>query len=228
MRCCCSRHRRHTARRSYGSGRLFVVADRGGSESWYGSWWAGGVRVKRKLGPKRRPGTSDGLTRTQAERELRRRIDRDAVVAGPQRRTVAEAGATYVEHLEHVMERKRTTIQDYRGYLRRHLGPFFGERTLDRIDAALVTAYLLAKRREGLHSKTVQNHLNFLNGLFRFAVKRGWAAANPVALVDRPKSSRSPHRRIRFLQPEELEAILPAVPDDELGRSSARCTSPRR
>ncbi len=139
--------------------------------------------MKRKLGPKRRPGTSDGLTRTQAERELRRRIDRDAVVAGPQRRTVAEAGATYVEHLEHVMERKRTTIQDYRGYLRRHLGPFFGERTLDRIDAALVTAYLLAKRREGLHSKTVQNHLNFLNGQFRFAVKRSWAAANPVALI---------------------------------------------
>ena len=127
-------------RRSYGSGRLFVVADRGGGESWYGSWWAGGVRVKRKLGPKRRAGTSDGLTRTQAERELRRHIDTVAVLAGPQRRTVEEAGAAYVEHLEHVMERKRTTIQDYRGYLRRHLAPFFGVRTLDRIDANQVTA----------------------------------------------------------------------------------------
>jgi integrase len=205
------------ARRSYGSGRLFVVADRGGGDSWYGSWWAGGVRVKRKLGPKRRAGTSDGLTRTQAERELRRHIDTVVVLAGPQRRTVEEAGAAYVEHLEHVMERKRTTLQDYRGYLRRHLAPFFGVRTLDRIDANQVTAYLLAKRREGLHSKTVQNHLNFLNGLFRFAIKRGWATANPVALVDRPKSSRSAHRRIRFLQPEELEAVLRAVPADELG-----------
>jgi integrase len=205
------------ARRSYGSGRLFVVADRGGGESWYGSWWAGRVRVKRRLGPRRRAGTSDGLTRTQAERELRRHIDTVAVLAGPQRRTVEEAGAAYVDHLEHVMERKRTTLQDYRGYLRRHLAPFFGVRTLDRIDANQVTAYLLAKRREGLHSKTVQNHLNFLNGLFRFAIKRGWATANPVALVDRPKSARSAHRRIRFLQPEELEAVLRAVPADELG-----------
>jgi hypothetical protein len=31
-----------------------------------------------------------------------------------------EAGAAYLRHLEHVMERKRTTLQDYRGYLRRH------------------------------------------------------------------------------------------------------------
>jgi Phage integrase, N-terminal SAM-like domain len=58
-----------------------------------------------------------------------------------------------------VKERKRTTIQDYRGYLRRHIEPFFGERALDRIDAALVASYL-KRKREKLSSKTVQNHLN--------------------------------------------------------------------
>ena len=45
---------------SYGSGRLFVATDKAGRESWYGSWWAGGVRVKRRLGPKRRPATATG------------------------------------------------------------------------------------------------------------------------------------------------------------------------
>ena len=66
---------------------------------------------------------------------------------GPwQRRTIAEAGAEYVDHLEHVMERKRTTIQDYRGYLRTHFAPFFAERPLDRIDERLVAAYLKRKR----------------------------------------------------------------------------------
>jgi len=44
-----------------------------------------------------------------------------------------------------------------------------------------------------------------------------WAAANPVALVERPRAHRSVHRRIRFLQPEELEAVLRAVPADALG-----------
>src|SRR4051794_29626730 len=124
------------SKRSYGSGRLFVVKDKTGRESWYGSWWSGTVRVKRKLGPKRETGRSDGLTRVQAERELRRRIESEVVVSGARRKTVGEAGAAYVDHLEHVMERKRTTLQDYRGYLRRHLEPFFAERALDRIDAA--------------------------------------------------------------------------------------------
>lgn len=121
------------------------------------------------------------------------------VLRGAQRRTVEQAGAAYVEHLEHVMERKRTTLQDYRGYLRRHLVPLFGERTLDKIDAERVRRHLIAKRAEGLSSKTVQNHLNFLSGLFAFSVRRGWATSNPVALVDRPKAPWAVHRRVRFL-----------------------------
>jgi hypothetical protein len=48
-------------------------------------------------------------------------------------------------------------------------------------------------------------------------VKRGWVSSNPVALVDRPKKNRSPRRRIRFLQPTELDELIAAVPDDTLG-----------
>ena len=74
-----------------------------------GSWRVGGRRVKRRIGPKRQSGRSDGLTRAMAERELQRRILTEKVVVT--RRTVHEAGNAYVEHLEHVMERKRTTIE---------------------------------------------------------------------------------------------------------------------
>ncbi|MDQ3630434.1 MAG: site-specific integrase [Actinomycetota bacterium] len=63
----------------------------------------------------------------------------------------------------------------------------------------------------------MQNHLNFLHGLFRFAQKRGWAEGNPVADVDRPKRTRSARTRIRFLRPVELDAVIQVVPDDELG-----------
>jgi integrase len=129
------------AKRSYGTGRLYVVVDRGGRASWYGSWWVGTTRVKRKIGLKRTAGNADGLTRTQAERELRRRVEATVVVAQGQRRTIGEAGDAYISHLENVMERKRTTIADYRGYLRRHLAPFFGDRPMDRIDPAKVEAY---------------------------------------------------------------------------------------
>lgn len=141
-----------------------------------------------------------------------------AEVGAPgERYTVAEAGAIYIEHLDVVMERKRSTIADYRGYLGRHLGPFFGGRPIDKIDRARVESYLLAKKRDGLSSKTIANHLTFLHGLWSFAVKRKWVARNVVALVDRPRPARFKDRRIRLLAREELEALLRAVPDDPLG-----------
>jgi integrase len=204
------------AKRSYGSGRLYEVERKRGTV-YYGSWWSGGRRVKRRIGAKRSPGQSDGLTQVQAERELRRMIEREVVRPSRERRTFEQAADAYVDHLEHVMERKRSTIQDYRGYLNRHLVPFFGDRAIDRIDAIRVAQYLRRKRGDGLSSKTVQNHLNFLHGVFAFAVKRGWVPLNPVAHVDRPKRNRSPHTRVRFLQPHELDAVIRAVPDDTLG-----------
>jgi integrase len=206
------------SKRSYGSGRLFPHKDRNGRESWYGSWRVGSSRVQRKIGEKRAPGSGSGLTRNQAERELRRRMDSDVVVASADRRTLGEVGERYVDHLEHVMERKPSTVQDYRGYLKRHLAPFFGDGPIDKIGPPKVESYLKRKRSDGLSSKTVQNHLNFLHGLFRYAIRRKWAQINPVEHVDRPTKNRSPDRRIRFLRVAELEAVVRAVPDDLLGR----------
>jgi hypothetical protein len=126
----------------------------------------------------------------QAEAALRRLMASTLAPSG-ERYTVAEAGAIYIEHLEVVMERKRTTIADYRGYLDRHLGPFFGGRPMDRIDRARVEEYLVTKKRAGLSSKTIGNHLTFLHGLWSFGVKREWVGRNVVALVDRPRQPRS-------------------------------------
>ncbi len=70
------------ARRSDGTGRVYVRADRNGRETFYGSWYANGRRVNRSLGPKRETGARDGLTTTQAEIRLRELIARENV-AGP-------------------------------------------------------------------------------------------------------------------------------------------------
>jgi integrase len=149
---------------------------------------------------------------------MRRRMEAEAlVVRSHDRLTVLEAGERYVDHLEHVIERKRTTIQDYRGYLRGHFEPYFGDRAIDKIEPGHVIAYLKRKRSQNLSAKTVQNHLTFLHGVFAFAKSRGWVSSNPLLAVDRPRKPASLHRRIRFLQPEELDAVVRAVPDDELG-----------
>lgn len=66
--------RKPAPRRPRGTGSLFIRRDRAGREVWYGKWWAGTTQIKRRIGPKRSPSTSDGLTRSLAEAELRRMI----------------------------------------------------------------------------------------------------------------------------------------------------------
>lgn len=129
--------------------------------------------------------------------------------------TLSVAASRYLVHLERVLERKPSTLQDYRCMVGRHLIPFFGDRPLERIGEEELCAYIAAKGEEELANKTVLNHLNFLQGLFRHAVKRGWAAENPVVRVDKPRTR--PTRDIRYLTAEEVDCLLAAVPDDVLG-----------
>lgn len=201
-----------SSRRSYGTGS--IVVRRG---AYYGKWRAGGRQVMRKLGAVRRPGSREGLTRKQAEAQLRRLMQEiRAAPAASERLTVEEAGARYLSHVERVLERKPTTVADYGSILRRHLARYFGSQAIERITAEHLAAYMAAKASEGLSTKTVSNHLNFAHGLFSFALKRGWVAANPVAGVDRPRLVGT-NPDIRYLDRGEVEALLRAVPDDPLG-----------
>ncbi|MDQ4040699.1 MAG: tyrosine-type recombinase/integrase, partial [Actinomycetota bacterium] len=200
-----------TDRRSYGTGSLFTY--RG---AWYGKWRIGDRQVKRKVGPIRQPGSREGLTRKQAEAKLRRLMEQTQFVAPAAHLTFQDVGNRYVDHLEHVMERKRSTVQDYRIILNRHLAPYFGGKAIERITPDDLTAYFGVKAAAGLSTKTISNHLTFAHGVFAFAVKRGFVPTNPVAVVDRPRSLQV-NPDIRFLSRRELDALLAAVPDDVLG-----------
>ena len=186
------------------------------SGAFYGKWWVNGRQVKRKLGPCREPGTRSGLTRSQAEARLRELMAETRVPASAERLTFEEVGRRYLRHLDEVMQRKPTTIQDYRIILGRHLGPFFGGTEIAKLTANDVTAYIGAKRRAGLAVKSINNHLNFAHGVFAFAIRRGLVVRNPVAMADRPPPP-PVDADIRFLDREELEALLRAAADDYLG-----------
>ncbi len=114
------------------------------------------------------------------------------------------------------MRRKPTTIQDYRIILGRHLTPYFGRSAIVRITTNQVSGYMTAKLNQGLSPKTINNHLNFLHGVFVFAVKRELANANPVSAVDRPRPD-GPNPDIRFLNRTELEALLEGARDGRFG-----------
>ena len=203
-----------------GTGSLSVRRDARGLESWYGQWWVAGRRVTRKLGEKRAAGSRRGLTRSQAERELQRAIDRAPGTTARARRDRCR-GRGAAARATGLAGRKRSTLGEYESFLRVHLAPFFGETPLERIGPADVEAFIAAKRREGKATKSILNYLGLLHSIFVFAERRGLATGNPVKLVDKPERQPA-DPDIRFLDDAELEALLGAVRDDARGPTE-RC-----
>jgi len=122
-------------RRSYGTGSLYVRTDRSGRDTWYGYWRTNGRAVKRRIGLRRAAGSREGLTRAQAEAELRRLIGEvkvEAIVG--ERLTVEQVGQRYLHYLQS-KGRKPSTIAAVRGHLTHWHSPFFAERSLQAITA---------------------------------------------------------------------------------------------
>jgi len=196
-------------RRAYGSGSLYP--HRG---SWYAKWYVGTRQIKRKIGRQRKRGSREGLTKAQAEKEMRR-LMRELKPTPQERLTLCEVGDAYIAHVRDFLERKPSTVQDYEGILNK-AERGLPKKTIDRYSGADIEGYVSTMRKAGRSSKTISNHLNFLHGLFAFAEKRGWASGNAVAAAERPRSGGS-DPDIRFIELEELEALLQEVPGDVLG-----------
>ncbi|HVC06997.1 MAG TPA: site-specific integrase [Solirubrobacterales bacterium] len=196
-------------RRAYGSGSLYP--HRG---SWYAKWYVGNRQVKRKIGRLRKRGSREGLTKAQAEKEMRR-LMREVKATPQERLTLREVGDAYIAHVRDFLERKPSTVQDYEGILNK-AERGLPMKTINRYGGADIEGYVSTMKKAGRSSKTINNHLNFLHGLFAFGEKRGWASGNAVAEAERPRADGS-DPDIRFIDLEELEALLREVPDDVLG-----------
>ncbi len=199
-------------RRSHGTGSLTVRRGK-----WFGQWWIGGRQVSRVVGPIREPGTRDGLTKSQAEARLRRIIE-DTAAAPPivERVTVKEAGDRLLAQLA-ALGRKRATVQSYESILRVHLAPHFGDQALAKITRQDVEAFIGACRADGQSVKSTLNYLGLLHGIFEYTLREGWVSSNPCKLAAKPRAA-DVDPDIHYLDPDELEALIRAVPADDLGR----------
>ena len=107
-----------------------------------------------------------------------------------------------------VMQRKRTTIQDYRGYLRRHLEPYFGDRpstasTPDHVDRLPAGQASRGSRPRRSRTTSTSSTGSSPSRQARLGDREPGRARRP------PRGSRRQSRRLRFLQPEEVERRHP-------------------
>ena len=198
-------------RRAYGSGSIF---ERGGT--YFGKWRVGDRQIKRKLGPVRKTGTRDGLTKAMAEARLRA-LMLEVTPPPAARMTVEEVGRHWLTHLE-ALGRKRSTMRSYRSNFENQIVKRnIGAQPVDRLTREEVERFVAACRRDGLSPKSTSHCLALLQSICEYAIKQGWASdPNPCKRVDRPKRADSPE--IHFLEQSEIEALLAAVPDTDFGR----------
>ncbi len=170
----------------------------------------------------RQPGSRDGLTRTQAEARLREIMLETNSAPPPiaERMTVAEVGDRRIKQLARSGRKPDTTLANYESEIRIHFAPHFGQKPVDEItadgvedfiDACLDAGERIDRGLAELSVKTVRNLYVHLNGIFEFAISKGWAHANPCRAVAKPASPEDDDTEIHFLDQAELDALLDAA-----------------
>lgn len=140
-------------RRAHGTGTLYSQERASGQEFWYGRWHLGGRRVNRRLGPKRRRGTGEGLNHTQAEAKLRELMVRERPPAAGSSVSFASTAELMLRDLE-ALGRKPTTLDNYRSILRSHLLPRFGEVAVGQVKKSEIEALMTALTEAGKAART--------------------------------------------------------------------------
>jgi integrase len=152
-----------------------------------------------------------GRNRQQAERALRRvAVQVDDGAYQPQRRITFEAwGEIWLER-RRAGGVKANSCDGYQGTLN-VAGALLGHRQMRTIGVDDVHQLLTQMRTNGLSDSTRAKHLRVLHGVFQSAMKAGYAARNPVALLDQGERPSPGRPQARYFEDAELSAITAAL-----------------
>ncbi len=209
------------AKRGYGTGQLYLK--HGG---YYGRWRTlDGRKLNRRIGAVRDENATNGLTRTEAERQFRKlqeAEERRPLRAGVDRHTLDEVTDSLRRRLS-VEGARKSYLQNCESMQRVHISPQLGDKPVDRVTIADVETIAAAMLDAGLAPKTVRNVVTFMHSVFEHAIDRGWTTQNPVRRASRPKRRRAGDANpdIQFLTVPELEAVLRAIPNEVIVRAPA-------
>ncbi len=216
------------SKRDYGTGQLYVNCG-----SYYGRWrTVSGRKLNRKVGKVRAKGSSDGLTRAEAERRFRKMQDEEERTprrTASERRTVDDTADSLRRKLK--IEGCRTSyLQGCESMQRVHISPRMGTKPVDRVSQSQVEELAEEMLALGSSPKTVRNVITFLHSIFEHAIDKRWATENPVRRATRPKRRRAGDADpdLLFLSVAELRRVLAVIPDETVRPAPAPTRRGRR
>jgi integrase len=191
--------------------------------SYYGRWRTlDGRNLNRIIGPVRTPGTSDGLTRAQAERFFRRLQDAEERAPRPVRGAIVPSVDEVCDSLRQTLRlrgARRSYLEGCESMQRVHISPWLGAKPVSEIRTAHIEALASSMLDAGLAPKTVRNVLTFLHSIFEHALQRRLIHENPVRDATRRGGDVNPD--LQFLTVDELDAVIRAILDVVVVRTPA-------
>jgi integrase len=138
------------------------------------------------------------------------------VPSSPRLRLDTVAGTHWSKRFEAMVaagERHPRTYEAHRFHLDHDLLPRVGHRRIASLGVEDIAELITELRAAGRSAKTTANALATLQSVLRFARRRGWILADPVALLE-PEERPHPPRRSRgkVLGQAEIERLLDACP----------------
>ncbi|MDP9293925.1 MAG: site-specific integrase, partial [Actinomycetota bacterium] len=178
-----------------------------------------GRQVKKTIGPawteRGRP-RAGYYTKRTAEAWLRDVLDQvhAGTLPGMVRTgvTFADAAGEYLRYVEHDLDRKPSTVGDYRSSVRAHLLPAFGALRLEDVTAERIEAW---KATLQVGNRTKVKLLTVLNGIFVRARRVYKLRHNPMVDVEKPRHRKS--TAIEVFSPEEVLALVRAAESEQDG-----------
>lgn len=111
-------------------------------------------------------------------------------------------------------EREPKTYSNYRQYVRDHINPYLGSRSLEALTPHDVQQWMNQVLRKGLSPSSVQRYRACLASALSLAVQWGYLHRNVASLTRAP---RTPKQEMLYFNPEEAEKFLAAAREHRLG-----------
>src|SRR5919202_6075017 len=176
-----------------------------------------GRQVKRTIGPawteRGRP-PAGYFTKRTAEAWLREVLDRAraGTLPGMVRTgvTFADACEEWLRYMEHDLDRKPSTLVQYRSSVRAHFVPAFGDLRFEDVTAERIEAWKAILR---MSNRTKLKLLTELNGVFVRACRAYKLPHNPMTDVEKPHQRSS--TAIEVFSAEEVWALVRAAESEQ-------------
>lgn len=108
--------------------------------------------------------------------------------------------------------RKLSTIVGYQSILKAVSAEPWSDQDLRAIDHRQIKAWVSARHATGVSGPTLNRTLCVLSSVYRWAIREGYAEANPLARI--PKYSERGRARETYLTDDEARALVAAAPAD--------------